>query len=108
MISTVTSGYIYCIKDEQERRKLGYAVNVEERRDSLQTGNAERLTIEYRLYVKDTIKAEINIHSLFAADRIRADGEWFKIKDITLLKKIFKEIDTTEREEELLRSLGLR
>lgn len=101
-------GYIYAIIDESARYKLGFAENVEQRRDDLQIGNAERLRIEYRLHVKDTRRAETSIHQIFAADRIRIDGEWFKIKDLLLLKKIFKIEDIDEREYKLLESMGLR
>lgn len=102
------SGYVYVILDESERRKLGFSHDADMRLDILQTGNAERLTVECRLYVTDMLKAETALHNLFAADRIRIDGEWFKIKDITLFQKIFKKIGTTEREEQQITSLGLR
>lgn len=102
------SGYVYCIKDESERRKLGFSYDAEMRLDILQTGNAEVLTVEYRLFVKDMLKAEDALHNLFAADRIRANGEWFKIKDMVLFLKIFKKEPINEREEKLLESMGLR
>lgn len=102
------SGYIYCIVDQSERRKLGFAKDADIRIDTLQTGNAERLTIEYRMEVKNMLRAETSIHQIFAADIIRTDGEWYKIKDMELLRKIFRSIDTTQKEEQLLESLGLR
>ena len=102
------SGYVYVILDESERRKLGFSYDAEMRLDILQTGNAERLTVEYRLFVKDMLKAEDVLHDLFAADRIRTDGEWFKITDMVLFLKIFKKEPTNEREEKLLESMGLR
>lgn len=108
MVINTQAGYIYVIKDESERRKLGYAEDVEIRLKQLQTGNAERLTIEYRLQVADMIRAETAIHNLFAAGRIRADGEWFHIADMRLLLKIFKAADTTAIEERQLIQLGLR
>lgn len=103
-----SSGYVYVITDESDRRKLGFSEDADIRLDILQTGNAELLTVEYRLQVQDMIKAEESLHNLFAADRIRAKSEWFRIHDMELLQKIFKVIPRTEREEELLRSLGLR
>lgn len=102
------SGYVYVIKDESERRKLGFSYDAEMRLDILQTGNAERLTVEHRLFVKDMLRAEDALHNLFAANRIRADGEWFKIQDMLLFLKIFKIEATNEREEKLLESMGLR
>lgn len=102
------SGYVYVILDESERRKLGFSYDAEMRLDILQTGNAERLTVEYRLFVKDMLRAEDALHNLFAADRIRTDGEWFKIKDMLLFLKIFKKEPTDAREERLLESMGLR
>ena len=104
----IRAGFIYVIKDESERRKLGLAEDVEQRLKQLQTGNAERLTIEYRLQVEDMERAETSLHHLFAADRIRADGEWFKIKDMSLLLKVLKIAQTTAIEEKYLKQLGLR
>lgn len=101
-------GYIYCIEDESERYKLGLSKDADYRLDTLQTGNAEVLIIKYRIQVNDMKRAETGIHQLFAADRIRANGEWFKIKDRILLEKVFKLKDITERELKLLQSLGLR
>lgn len=103
-----SSGYVYVIKDESERRKLGLSYDADMRLDILQIGNAERLTVEYRLQVDDMKRAEDALHNLFAADRIRIDGEWFKIQDMALFNKIFKVIPVDEREEELIASLGLR
>lgn len=102
------NGYVYVIVDESERRKLGFSEDADIRLDILQTGNAEILTVEYRMQVNDMKRAETALHSLFAADRIRANGEWFKIKNMELLKKIFKIAVTDEREERLLESMGLR
>lgn len=102
------SGYVYVIRDESERRKLGMAENVLQRKDELQTGNAEILTIEHTLFVKDMKRAEDALHQLFAAGRIRANGEWFVIHDMQLLQKIFGIITLSEREQKLLESLGLR
>lgn len=103
-----TSGYVYVIIDESERRKLGFSYNADMRLDDLQTGNAERLTIEHRLAVQHMRKAENALHQLFAADRIRPDGEWFKITNMELFYKIFNVAPITEREESYLKSLGLR
>jgi len=104
------SGFVYVLLDENGRRKLGLGVNVEKRVKQLQTGNAERITIEYRLEVSDMRRAEKSIHNLFAASRLRVDGEWFKLSDseLLLLQKVFKAADTTIREEKLLLGLGLR
>ena len=100
--------YVYCIIDESGRRKLGFTDDVDKRLPELQTGNAEKLKIEYRLEVKNMRRAETSLHHLFAADIIRMDGEWYKIKDLVLLKKVFRKEQTTEREEKLLERLGFR
>ncbi len=105
---TFISGYVYAIKDESNRYKLGKSENVLQRLMELQTGNAERLTIAHTLKVLDIDKAEVSLHELFASGRIRSDGEWFRIENIDLFKKVFRATDTTEREEKLLESLGLR
>lgn len=100
--------YVYCISDESERYKLGFAEDVDRRLLELQTGNAERLTIVYRREVKNMRRAETSIHEVFAADRIRQDGEWFKIKNMALLMKIFGVLPITLQEQKMLESLGLR
>ena len=105
------SGFVYVLLDENGRRKLGKTFNdVNKRVKQLQTGNAEVITIEYRLEVDDMRRAEKSIHDLFAASRLRINGEWFKLSDseLILLKKVFKAGDTTPREERLLTQLGLR
>lgn len=99
-------GYIYCIVDQSARYKLGFAENVEQRLSDLQVGNAELLKIEYRLQVKDARRAETALHNIFAADHIR--GEWFKIQNLQLLRKIFRIEETNEREIRLLESMGLK
>ena len=55
-------------------------------------------------------KAETSLHSLFAAYRLRSDGEWFKLDEQAnvLLRKVFGALDTTDRENVLLKGLGLR
>jgi len=105
------AGYIYVLLDENGRRKLGKTRNdVEKRVKQLQTGNAEQITIEYRLQVNDMRHAETSIHELFAADRLRINGEWFALSEteLVLLRKIFKAGSTTAREESLLKGLGFR
>jgi predicted GIY-YIG superfamily endonuclease len=104
-------GFVYVLLDQQGRRKLGKTVNdVEKRVKQLQTGNAEQITIEYRLEVNDMRRAENAIHDLFAASRLRINGEWFKLSEseLILLQKVFKAAGTTAREERLLEGLGLR
>lgn len=100
------SGYIYSIIDESNRRKLGMAQDVDMRRAELQVGNAELLTVEYRLFVKNMKKAEMSLHMLFARDNIR--GEWFCIQDIELFNKIFGILPITEKERIQLTQLYLR
>lgn len=102
------SGYIYAIEDESQRIKLGMAENVDKRRNELQTGNAEVLTVLFLYPVKNMKKAEDALHDLFAAGRIRPNSEWFVIHDTKLLYKIFGVIDISDREKALLESLGLR
>ncbi len=100
------SGYVYVISDEQNRVKLGLSIDADMRLDILQIGNADLLTVKYRLLVKNMKKAEDALHSIFSGDHIR--GEWYKIKNIELFNKIFRIADTNERDERLLESLGLR
>ncbi len=103
-------GFVYVLKDEHQRRKIGLAQDVDQRVKELQTGNAERITIEHRMHVSHMQRAEKSLHELFAAYRLRTDGEWFDIdeKELLLLRKVFRVVATTEREEKLLKSLHLR
>ncbi len=103
-------GYVYVIKDESERRKIGLAEDVDHRLKELQTGNAERLIIEYRLAVANMKHAEGSLHNLFAANRLRSDGEWFKLTEaqLQLLRKIFGAHDITKVEESQFKILGFR
>lgn len=102
--------YLYVIKDSENKRKLGFSRDPDRRVKELQTGNPLELTVEYRLPIRVRNRAEKNLHDLFPADRIR--GEWFKIPDnsqeFLLLQKVFGIADTTAREENLLKGLGLR
>lgn len=111
-VPKVEAGYVYVIEDESERVKLGKSKEADLRLKELQTGNAERLTVKYRIRVSDMHKAETSLHNLFAAYRLRADGEWFKITDIRgkiLLMKIFdSQMTVTDREITQLKGLGLR
>lgn len=107
----VEAGYVYVIEDESQRVKLGKSRDADLRLRELQTGNAERLRVRYRLQVSDMHKAETSLHALFAAYRLRQDGEWFKItsdKDMLLLAKICNEAPVNEYEHNVLRRLGLR
>ena len=107
----IVSGFVYVLLDQSGRRKLGKTTNsVEKRVKQLQTGNAEQITIEYRLAVNDMRRAETAIHALFAASRLRINGEWFNLSEseLILLKKVFKAANTTVAEEKHLTMLGLR
>lgn len=103
------AGYIYVLKDSSNRRKLGLGIDVDRRRKQLQTGNAEQITIEYRLHVNNMQQAETGLHAIFAAQRLRI-GEWFELDepDLVVLKKIFGAEHITELECKQMRLLGLR
>jgi predicted GIY-YIG superfamily endonuclease len=106
-MSTNEQGYVYCIADEHKRYKLGFSQNVDERIKHLQTGNADKLTILYRLAVNNMHAAEIALHALFTGKQL---GEWFRISDTEkiLLKKVFGVHPVTPREIRQLQILGLR
>lgn len=109
-MSISADGYLYVIKDSEGKRKLGFSKVPDKRVKDLQVGNALSLIVEYRLYVNHMIRAEKKLHDLFPAERLR--GEWFNLtddsKELLLLKKIFGAAHTTQREEALMKSLGLR
>jgi hypothetical protein len=106
-MNTEKSGFIYAIKDESSRVKLGMADNVDKRLRELQTGNAEVLTIMYLWPVDNMRKAEAAVHTIFSAYRIR--GEWFRLDHTVekLLAKIFRVTPMTDKEERNIKLLGL-
>jgi len=106
-MTTSAQGYVYCIADEQRRVKLGFSQDVDARLRQLKTANADKLTILYRLPVKDMKKAEEALHSLFSG---RILGEWFRLneKEQILLKKVFGVACITDKERSQLVILGLR
>lgn len=67
-------GIIYFITAGEGRPiKIGFSTNVQQRLESLQTGNHEQLVLLAE--ITGSKRDEILIHRAFASDRVR--GEWF-------------------------------
>lgn len=70
-------GFVYLIGTEGDDAvvKIGFAVDVDDRRATLQTSSHRALKV--LATVKGTLATEKEIHRRFAADHIR--GEWFRL-----------------------------
>lgn len=69
------AGYIYFIQTQVSLAiKIGFAVDVEQRLKTIQTGNPERLEIVG--VMPGTVRTEKSLHRQFRSDNIR--GEWFE------------------------------
>lgn len=101
-------GFVYVIQNTTASAtlyKIGRTKNIKQRLTNLQVGNAGIMRALYYLPVADTVKAERVLHAIFAADRVK--GEWYRIRDMELLKRIFAANDNTEYAEQFIR-MGLR
>jgi hypothetical protein len=65
-----------------DKLKIGVAKNVERRAKQLQTGNAEKILVEYKRERKDAYQLEKHLHRKFA--HLRTSGEWFSSESLTL------------------------
>ena len=74
---------IYFIRRKNEI-KIGRSKNVKQRLSALQTGNTEKLKLEY-VILNIEPKMEKHIHSI--CRRFHINGEWFKEDALTFLLK---------------------
>ncbi len=71
------TSWVYFIQSTQGGPvKIGYSTNPIGRLSTLQTAHAHPLKIIGRM--AGGIAVERSLHTLFAADRVRSDGEWFR------------------------------
>lgn len=110
-------GYIYLIHQQgTDRYKIGLTSSPEKRLKQLQTGSSDRLTFTHLIQVPDMSQTELSLHRLYARQRIRADGEWFKfanheIAGVIRSMDVCQSVRSTESRESLprvwLNNLGL-
>jgi hypothetical protein len=68
-------GYIYfAMTEDFETVKIGWTAHIHQRMRNIQTGNAQKVTLEK--FFPTYIEAEKMIHNRFKADRL--NGEWFR------------------------------
>jgi hypothetical protein len=73
---------LYLIGDENGRVKIGSANNTKKRLKELQTGNPDRLKVIAEF--EDMGRQETFAQRLRSENRIRKDGEWFKLDEKSL------------------------
>jgi len=74
--------FLYIIRDQSHRYKLGIAGNPTKRLAQLQTGCASRLQLVHQIEINPGIPAlgfEKRVHSWFLGQR--CVGEWFKLSE---------------------------
>jgi len=73
---------VYFIRDEHNRTKIGKSDNIDERLISLQTGNADELTLF--AYIETPGKQQAKIAEVIVQDYFKKDwirGEWYNVSE---------------------------
>lgn len=87
----VRIGYIYIIKSDENRYKIGISNNPKKRLKQLQTGNQSTLTLifseEFNCTRNHLLKIEKEIHQTLNIGYKKLSGEWYLI-DETKLQEI--------------------
>jgi predicted GIY-YIG superfamily endonuclease len=100
---------IYIIGGADKPVKIGYAKNVNERLQSLQTGSPQELYVfdQFdRLTLKEARAIERAVHKHFASKRLK--GEWFDIGSDEARQAITDRLDTRVKSARMLSSFDLR
>ncbi len=71
--------YIYAIGTTGNRQKIGFSSNPDKRVKTLQTGNAEPLTVHYCFEVSESVAAKFEKHIHREYNHRRIKGEWFNM-----------------------------
>lgn len=72
-----SQGYIYIIKAENGRFKIGRTRNLKSRMSGLRTSSATLFELIHSFRTSDSLKTEEFLHEKFAAARLH--GEWFEL-----------------------------
>lgn len=79
------SGYVYVVKNESNKFKIGYTrSSIEKRIASLQTASNELIELFFYFIKEEPDVFEKELHSIFSEKRIR--GEWFELDDNDIKK----------------------
>jgi hypothetical protein len=77
-------GLVYCLADDSGRFKIGSSINVTKRSKQLQTGNPEKLSKCFSIFVKFRKSVETSIRKKLAEYKIR--GEWICCSTETIIQ----------------------
>ena len=80
-MAKLESRYLYVIRCG-DRLKIGIAVDCKKRLKTLQTGNADKLILEWSRERDDAAQVEAHLHRKFSKHRV--GGEWFDGTQITV------------------------
>jgi hypothetical protein len=85
--------YIYLIKEENGRIKIGYSNDVESRLNSLKSSSPYDMEILYSARIPTAREVEATLHRLFGNKRKR--GEWFDLddRDVAEIRSLLKDLD---------------
>jgi len=99
--------FVYAFENKEGSIKIGRTLDISQRLKTLQTADPS-ITIIGTLQVKNYIKAERSLHSIFAA--YRKDGEWFSLPkdEKERLLAILDPNRSSQAPQHLLAMLGLR
>jgi len=95
--------YIYLIRGNNGKYKIGIAKNPSQRIKQLQTGNSDKLEIIETYQSENAFKIETSLHHQYSY--ARNEGEWFDLSltdEVSFLKKC-KQIDESIKS---LQSMG--
>ena len=73
------AAFVYVIKGEGERRKIGVSVSPLERLKTLQTGSPYKLGIEYSAPVYGASAFNVEGEAQDILDKLRLEGDWFAV-----------------------------
>jgi len=85
------NSYVYVIRDDFGRRKIGVALDPLSRVKDLQVGNASELVVEYSFKLKSNraaYKTEQLSHKALTAMGSRVRGEWFNVEPLFARKVV--------------------
>ena len=95
--------YVYLIRGNDGKYKIGIAKNPAQRIKQLQTGNSDKLQLIETYQSENAFKIETSLHHQYG--HLRAHGEWFDLsleEEVTFIEKC-EQVDNSIN---TLRSMG--
>jgi outer membrane translocation and assembly module TamA len=81
--------YIYLIKNDENYYKIGLSTNIKTRYSTLQSSNANTLTLIHSIKTYFPREAEKSLHTRYKRHKVRIRGEWFKFNEHDITDVIF-------------------